>query len=251
MKAFRSRALLLRSVPYGETDLIVTLLTEERGKLGARLRGGRRSAKRASGGVEPFHTLDVALEDRGGDLLPLKETQLVVVRAGLVASLGAMDAAGIALRWSRHLLPVRHAEPEAWSTLTRLLDRLDALAPEGDPAKMRGVLALAGFHLLASVGYALELGRCVVCGRACPPGAPAFVDGPRGGLVCRACGGGGRLLDGRARELAARAQLGEEHGSERDGWTLPAWVTEADADRLLAVLGDAMAAHAGMDAASS
>jgi DNA repair protein RecO (recombination protein O) len=175
----------------------------------------------------------VSLEDRGGELLTLSECRVVTVRAGLVASLEAMDAAGTALRWARHLLPTRHAEPRAWSTL----DRTTA-----DP---RGVLALAGLHLLASVGYALELERCIVCGRPCPEGAPAFVDASRGGLVCRSCGGGGRLLDARVRALGARAQRADDDAG--DWLSPPEWLTATETNDLLSVLADAMAAHTGLD----
>ena len=244
MKAIRSHALLLRTVAYGESDLIVTLLTETDGKLGARLRGGRKSSKRAAGGIEPFHTIEASLEDRGGELLTLKECRLVTVRAGLVGSLEAMEAAGTALRWARHLLPVRHKEPRAWSTLVRLLDELDR-----GGAVSRGLLALAGLHLLASVGYALELERCVVCGRPCPEGALAFVDATRGGLVCRSCGGGGRVLDARLRALGARAQrAGDDDAQAESDWLVPPpSLTAAQTDDLLAVLADAMAAHTGLD----
>jgi DNA repair protein RecO (recombination protein O) len=191
----------------------------------------------------------VLLEDRGGELLSLKETRFVTVRAGLVGDLDAMDAAGIALRWARHLLPARHAEPLAWETLVRLLDALDGQRLH--PAGPRALLAMAGFHLLASVGYALELERCVICGKVCPAGAPAFVDAARGGLVCRSCGGGGRRLDGQVRELAARAQRAEEEtqseNSTGDWLSPPDWLVLSQANDLLVVLDDAMAAHTGLD----
>jgi DNA repair protein RecO (recombination protein O) len=211
--------------------------------VGAKLRGGRRSSKRASGGIEPFHTLDVAFEDRGGELLTVKETRFVTVRAALVASLDAMEAAGVALRWARHLCPSRHAEPHAWATVTGLLDELEAVPASSGPLEPRRLLAVAGFRLLSSVGYALDLERCVVCGRPCPPGAPAFIDGPRGGLVCRSCGGSGRLVSGRARELARDAQRDDVADPRLE----PATLTAVDVDDLLAVLADAMAAHTGLD----
>jgi DNA repair protein RecO (recombination protein O) len=238
VKVVESHALLVRAVPYGETDLIVTLLTEAAGKVGARLRGGRRSSKRAAGGVEPFHTLGVALEDRGGELMTLKSTGIVTIREALVGSLEAMEAAGTALRWARHLFPTRQAEPRGWQTVVDLLDALEAEG--GRPGRVKRILAVAGLELLASVGYALELERCVVCGRPCPPGAPAYVQPVRGGIVCRACGGGGRLLDARTRELAAEAQRGE-------GLAAVARVEAADAESLLGLVSDAMAAHAGLD----
>ena len=227
---------------------MVTLLTEREGKVGASFRYGRKSTRRAAGGVEPFHTLDVLLEDRGRDLLTLKESRLATVRAGVVRSLEAMDAAGAVLRWARHLLPVRHANPAAWATLVGLLDALD-----DEKAWPRGLQALAGLRLLSSVGYALELSRCVVCGRPCPDRASAFVDPGRGGLVCKSCGGARRRLEGRTRELAARAQRGEDDSSAGDGrkdrLTLPDWLTPSEAGDLLGMVSEAMAAHAGLDPA--
>ena len=236
LRTFTATALLVRSVAYGETDLILTLLTEQEGTLGARFRAGRKSVKRAQGGVEPFHTLEVVLEDRGGDLLSVKETRITKVRSGLVGNLDAMEAAGAALRWGRHLLPPRHAEPHAWATLVWLLDALDA----GDRPPL-GLLAVAGLCLLGDAGYALELDRCILCGKPCPAGAPAYVDATRGGIVCRACGGAARLLDGPTRELASRAQRAD--GPLRDRAPLPS----VDATRdLLALVTDAMAAHTGV-----
>jgi len=215
-------------------------LTESVGKVGARLRAGRKSSRRASGGIEPFHGLEVVLEDHGGDLMTLKEVRLVTVRGAIAASLDAMEAGGAALRWARHLLPPRHAEPAAWAVLVRLLDTLDR-----EVSRPRAVLALGGLALLASVGYALELERCIVCGRPCPDGAPAHVDATRGGLVCRSCGGGGRLLDARTRGLAARAQRSPEEGED---WLAPLEALPPEpTETLLAILGDAMAAHAGLE----
>lgn len=188
------------------------------------------------------------LEDRGRDSLSLKESHLLTVRAGVARSLEAMESAGAVLRWARHLLPVRHAEPAAWATLVGLLDALDQ-----ERASPRALQALAGLRLLASVGYALELARCVVCGRPCPDGAPAFVDAARGGLVCRGCGGARRRLEGRTRELAARAQRGEDDSSPgEDGHaplTVPDWLTPPQASDLLGLVTEAMAAHAGLDPA--
>ena len=216
------------------------------------MRAGRRSSKRSSGGIEPFHTLEVSVEDRGGDLLSIKETRFITVRETLVGDLDAMDAGGTALRWARHLLPTRHADPFAWTTLVRFLDALNApTSASPSHAAPRGLLAMAGFALLSSAGYALELSHCVICGRACPDGAPAYVNAARGGLVCRSCGGGGRLLDGPTRELAARAQhtdpASSSNASSTDALTVPDWLTATQAEDLLSILSVAMAAHTDLD----
>ena len=62
--------LVLRRVPYGESDLIVSLLTEGIGTTSALARGARRSQRSQVETLEPMHTLRLHLEERvGADLL--------------------------------------------------------------------------------------------------------------------------------------------------------------------------------------
>jgi DNA repair protein RecO (recombination protein O) len=258
-----SEALVVRTVELGESDVVATLITEQAGKVSAIVRGARKGSRRVGGALEPVHTIAVLLEDRGGELATLKESRIVRARAALTANLDALDAAGIALRWVRHLFPPRTPEPEGWRVLVELLDVLDAgsarssesgpahergsaRSSESGPAHERGSaqrasaprteLARAGLGLLSAVGYALDLERCIACGRPCPEGKAACVDPVRGGLVCRSCGGAATVLLPGARE-AARALAG---GGSAD-------VTAADAESLLSLVDRAMAAHAGFE----
>ena len=110
-KRVESAALLVRSVPYGEADIVATFFTEEGGKLSAIVRGARKSTKRFGGALEPIHELFVTLEDRGKELCVLKEARIGRARTGITSDLDAMEAAGQALRWVRHLCPARTPEP--------------------------------------------------------------------------------------------------------------------------------------------
>src|SRR3954462_5472084 len=97
----RSDALLVRSVPFGEADLMVTFFTEARGIVSAAARSARRSQRRFPA-LEPMHLLRVGLEDRpGADVGMLVESSIVRARIGIMASLARMEAAGQALRWVR------------------------------------------------------------------------------------------------------------------------------------------------------
>ena len=234
MKHIRSEALLVRSIDYGESDVIATLLTASHGKLAVIVRGARKSSKRIGGALEPFHTLEADIDDRGGELATLKEARIVRVRAVLVGNLEALEAAGTALRWARHLCPPRIPEPAAWETMSALLDALDTaeVAP-------RVELAIAALHLLGDVGYALDLDRCVSCGKACPHDRPACVDIARGGLVCSACGGARARITPELRRRARAIRMGPRPR-----------VTAGEADDLLLLVGDAMAAHSGFQAES-
>jgi DNA repair protein RecO (recombination protein O) len=228
-------ALVVRTVEYGESDVIATLITERAGKVSAAARGARRGSRRLGGALEPLHTIAVAIEDRGKELTTLKEARVVRVRAGLAENLDALEAAGVALRWARHLFPPRTVEPEGWRVLVELLDVLDGAPAGGPPAVApRRELARAGLAMLAAVGYGLDLDRCVACGRPCPDGKAACVDPARGGLVCRSCGGASAVLAPEARE-AARAF---SRGGHPD-------VSARDAESLLGLVTRAMAVHAG------
>jgi DNA repair protein RecO (recombination protein O) len=226
-----SEALVVRTVEFGESDVIATLVTVQAGKVSAIVRGARKGSRRVGGALEPVHTIAVLLEDKGAELVTLKESRIVRTRAALVASLEALDAAGMALRWVRHLFPPRTPEPEGWRVLVELLDVLDA-----GTASPRAELARAGLALLAAVGYGLDLEQCVVCGRPCPASKAACIDPARGGLVCRACGGASTVLLPEVREAARALASGA-----------PAEVTAAQAESLLQIVDRAMAAHAGFE----
>jgi DNA repair protein RecO (recombination protein O) len=227
----QSDALVVRTVDVGEADVVATLVTEQVGKVSAMVRGARKGSRRIEGALEPIHTIAVLLEDKGHELMTLKESRIVRMRPGVVASLDALDAAGIALRWVRHLFPPRTPEPEGWRALVELLDALDA---GRSPARLE--LARAGLELLAAVGYAMDLERCVVCGRPCPASKAACVDPSRGGLVCRACGGAATVLLPEIRDAARALASGPA-----------AEVTPAQAEAILRLVDLSMAAHAGFE----
>ncbi|MGH7294638.1 MAG: DNA repair protein RecO, partial [Polyangiaceae bacterium] len=112
MNRIEGEALVVRTVEVGEADVIATLVTEQVGKVSAIVRGARKGSRRVGGALEPVHTIAVLLEDRGAELTTLKESRIVRTRVGLVSRLEALEAAGVALRWVRHLFPPRTPEPE-------------------------------------------------------------------------------------------------------------------------------------------
>ena len=165
-------------------------------------------------------------------MLTLKESRLVRVRLGLTGLLDALDAAGAAMRWVRHLCPARTPELGAWGTLEALLDALDAPETSGR-AHERLARPRSGARIWAT-GWSSAV-RAVR--QACPPGRAAG-NAARGGLVCRACGGAEVTLEGPLRDRALRIARGE-----------PAELDAAQAEALLALSEAAMAAHASFDGA--
>ena len=233
-RTHETRALLLRRVDYGESDLILGLFTEKLGRVSALARGARRSMKRFGGSLEAMHTLSIRCDDPAhGDLMMLREARIAVPRTTLASDLDRMQAAGRALSWVRRVAPPRIPEPDVWRVLENLLDRLSTRL---DPRSPSLHLASAGLALLAAFGWGLELSHCVRCGRPCPTSAPALLDAAHGGLVCRACGGGRTRLEADVRGRLAHAAAGVDEALE-----------ESDTELALDLVDQAMRAHAGFD----
>lgn len=185
-----SRALLLRSVPVGEADLMLTLFTLDRGTMSAAARGARKSSRRF-GALEPLHDLVVTLDVRdGSEIAKLVDARIERPRLAITRSLDRVEAAGNILRWVRRACPAHIPEPSIYEAVTHGLDALDG----DDAALPRAVLGVVGMEICAGLGWGLDLERCVGCGKECPATAPSAVDPHRGGLVCRACGGARRVL---------------------------------------------------------
>lgn len=200
-----TRAWVTARVTTGDADLILTLFTESLGRVSAIAKHALRSRRRFAGALEPLHTLHVTLQERDGvELMTLTEARLDVVRHRIASDLGLMQAAGRALAWLKRAAPARVAEPELWARTVALFDRLENGSTGAETA-----VAAWGVGLLESVGFGLELEACVSCGAVCPEGKPARVDPARGGLVCRACGGGSETLSAVLREALIRARDGD------------------------------------------
>lgn len=197
----RSEAILLRRTDYGDADRVVMLLTAERGRVSLLARSARSSRKRFGAALEPFQVIEVAFAEGPGELGTLREARVLRAFASLTADLTRMTVAGEAIERLRGVLPEHHPEPRALTALADLFTLLD----EGRDVETAAVR----FELraLAVLGHAPLLTACVACGRPLEPGRTALFSGGRGGVVCRACGGGPISLGG-ATVAAMRASTG-------------------------------------------
>jgi DNA repair protein RecO (recombination protein O) len=230
-------ALVLRRTPYGDSDLISSLFTEKLGRVSALARAARKSQRRFGGGLEPFHTLEVDLDQSSGsDLASLRAARVIQPRTRLLGHLAGMEAAGVFLGWLRHSAPEHTPEPVLWELAIACLDELERadVAP-GATSKARLALATHGWRLLVACGWRLELERCVVSGARCPDEKSALIDPVRGGLVSRAQGGAGILVSGSTRQRLLATGRGQADVLEA-----------ADAEVVIELVERTLQAHAGL-----
>lgn len=191
-------ALVLRRVDYGEADRVVTLLTDEHGKISVLARGARRSKQRFGAALEPFGLVRAQISIGQGSLATLREATPVRSFPALLASLDAIRAAGEAIEKTRELLPDRQPDPHVFATYVGLFEALEGGADPDD-------LALAfELRVLTLLGHPPRLDACARCGKR-RGDRPGTFAASQGGLVCRACGGGPLLLSSRALDAMQRA----------------------------------------------
>lgn len=238
-----TRAVVLRSVDFGESDRILTLLTDRHGRISAIARGARKSAKRFGGALEPFAILEATVALGSGDVGRLAEARVLRAFPRLLASLDAMREAGHGLELVRKVAPQREGEP-------RLVDAVEALFEELDPPgggdsgpAWQGAAARCVLRVLAIVGLAPRLDACVGCGLSPEPRQAALFDPVRGGIVCRACGGGPLRLSGRARAWMQAGLVDE--GPGRRSEPPRASLTAEDRSEVSAALDAFVSKHVG------
>ncbi|UCH30519.1 MAG: DNA repair protein RecO [Myxococcales bacterium] len=182
----------MRSVDYRDSDRIVTLLTEDFGKISALARGARRSQRRFGGALQPYVLMNALFRPGRGELAHLERVTVDQSFHGILRSLEAIGAAGAALAVIRERVPEHEPEPAVFDSAVRFLDALNRRAPAEE-----SLLSLQ-IRVLTILGFAPTLDRCVGCGKTPAQGRAAPFDASRGGIVCRACGGGRLILSAAA-----------------------------------------------------
>jgi DNA repair protein RecO (recombination protein O) len=175
-------ALVLRTRPFGESDRIVTLLTEQHGKVTGIAKGAKNSRRRFAGTLEPFVRIRAVFRQRpASDLVFLLRCEFDGAWRAFGRELDRFAAGSHVLELADRMVLGRESGRELYRLVEETLTLLDG-GLACDP-----VLRAFELHLLAATGYAPMLDHCRGCGQALDGGEPAYLVAERGGLLCRAC----------------------------------------------------------------
>jgi DNA repair protein RecO (recombination protein O) len=177
---FKTEAVVLRSIRYGEADRVLHLYTPDRGRVGAVAKGVRRVRSRLGGRLEPLMRSLLVLHEGRGELCTISQADTVHAHASLRERRTALERAVQACDAVLRLLDSGEANPPAYNLLCHELALLDA---DPDAATRAQALAFRAKLLLAA-GFAPELSSCASCGETEHLGA---FSPSAGGVVCSAC----------------------------------------------------------------
>jgi len=183
-RSYKTEAIVLRSMRFGEADRVLHLYTLEHGRVGAVAKGIRRTKSRFGGRLEPMSHVELVLHEGRGELQTITGVQLVRPHSAARDGHYRLSVGFIGLEAVLKLFPEQEGNDRAFAAVARFLDLLDEVeARDGRPALDPLVLAFQ-LKLLWLAGYLPHLTSCAECG------AEAGLVGysPRaGGAVCGNC----------------------------------------------------------------
>jgi len=173
---YKSRAIVIRRRNQGESDRVLTLFSNEKGRFSAIAKGGRKPKSKLAGGIELFTENDFILSD-GKAFEIVSETQLLhnyldgkpiheIKLAHLFAELVCK------------LIPENLPVPELFSDFELVLSRMGQ-----DDSDLLELFFCS--RLLKYLGIYPELAVCLDCKQK--PEQQVYFSASSGGIVCESC----------------------------------------------------------------
>ena len=192
-RTYRCEGLTLRKASIGEADLVVTLLTADRGKVRAVAKGARRSGSRLVGHLEPLTLARLSMA-RGRELDIVTQAQVDDGFSALKEDLALMTRGLYVAELLDGFVPEDSPSPSLFRLALAVLRALPVASQPEAP------LRYFEFCLLRENGMLPELYQCVECRREIGPDAHRFSVN-LGGVLCPDCS----PMEARVRPLSLRA----------------------------------------------
>ena len=177
-----TRGVVLRETPTKESDKILTLLTEDRGKISVIARGVRRKGCKYAACAQPLVYAEWTLYQKG-DWYYANEGATLELFGGLQTDL---EAFALGCYFAELTEAVTTEEQPSGDLLRHLLNGLYALAVlKKSPALVKPAFEM---KLMCLAGYEPLSDGCAYCG--CEDPEQPLLDVVQGVLRCRTCGTG-------------------------------------------------------------
>ncbi len=178
MRYLQTRALVLSSRPFGETDRLLSLLSWDEGKIVAKAPGARRVKSKLAATVELF-TCGNFLLYRGRTLFTVSQAQVETSFRGLMLHVDDYARGVYFAELVERLLPEGEPNPAVFQLLLNAWSILQQ--GKGDKELLSRFFEL---RLLMLLGFRPHCDACVFCGNR---EGPFFWNMAAGGIYCENC----------------------------------------------------------------
>ena len=178
-RIFKTHGVVLKQMPLGEADRILTICTPDAGKLRAVARGVRRTKSRMGGHLEPLTHVSVSVA-QGRVLDTITEAETIHSFRGLREDLQLVSRAVYLAELVDGFSTEQSPSSAVFALLLNTLGRLQHAG--GATSLMRNFEV----QLLKHTGFGPELHVCVECRSLVEPGDHLF-SCAKGGVLCPRC----------------------------------------------------------------
>jgi DNA repair protein RecO (recombination protein O) len=189
MASEKTRAIVLRVVEFSESSCVVTLFTEDFGKIGALAKGAKRPKSPFEGALDLLALVRIVFLRKSSDALDLlTEGKLERRFRSAQRDLARLYAGYYVAELLAELTDAGDPHPELFAAADQTLFALDGGAPLAESVLRFELAALR--HL----GHSPSLSQCVVCGKAVESGDRVAFGMTAGGVLCADCRPGRRQV---------------------------------------------------------
>jgi DNA repair protein RecO (recombination protein O) len=172
-----SEAIVLRTYPMREADLLVTLFTRQEGKIRGVARSAKKSKRRFGGALEPLTYVRAFYDDRERqELTRLDSCEVIESPRASEVSYPRAVALGHVAELLDELLPDREANDAVFRLTLSVLSNLHG-------ADVWMPVTYFDLWMTRLMGFLPELTECIVCGRVLN-GSRAYFHALADGLMC-------------------------------------------------------------------
>ena len=179
MTSYKTRAIVIKRLSYGESDRILTLFSHELGKLGVIAKRVRKSGSKLAGYTELFSESDFILSS-GRSMDIITDASLVSSPMSHTLDLDESKMLYFFAEIIYKLFPDKQPNAEIYDSLSFVLKNI-----ENKSTKLLYIYFVT--RVLKTLGIYPELGVCLSCGEK--PGGDIVFDNQSGGIFCEPCKG--------------------------------------------------------------
>ena len=173
----------MRIREFGESDLLVTFFTPDRGRLKGVAKGARRSKRRFVNCLDICCLANMEYEiKRDRDLSFLHSGKLIDAHPGLRSDFDSLSKASYMIELTEILFPLGEADQEMFQLLQGSLHHL-----ERGEGNIDLIPIFFEIKAMALGGYGINMEKCCMCGRRYTGEGRAVFKRERGGIACLKC----------------------------------------------------------------
>src|SRR6476646_2341859 len=127
-RPYKTEAVVLRSIRFGEADRVLHLYTSDRGRIGAVAKGVRKTKSRFGARLEPLSHVELMLHEGSGELQTVTGVQLLQSHHATRESTYRLNVGLVGAEAMLRLFGEPEANERAFTALARFLELLHDVA---------------------------------------------------------------------------------------------------------------------------